>query len=195
MALALTATTAKAAPYKFVFTRDGAPTVQFFIADPVPVTQSDSISFRATASGFTYGDTAGTFTRLPRFVSSVGRGDSGISYSFSAAGDGFYNAFNGEVSSADGQLYTGSESAPQFKVGTFNLDSGSFEKVSISGGPGAPGPLAGVGLLPALAAFGALGASRQRRRQVLPAVRASIAAIGAMLPRLPAPRITVAFAQ
>ena len=56
-------------------------------------------------------------------------------------------------------------SGEQSRFGGYRAVSGGSVSAP-AGGPGAPGPLAGVGFLPAIAAFGALVATRVRRRKV-----------------------------
>jgi hypothetical protein len=166
LAMALVATDAMAAPYKFTFT-GGNPPIEFFV--------DDTVTPYAVSEGEYFGIQAydGTIGGAPAGISSLYFINAGSEETFSSVQ--FYTSatdltFN--YLTPNGQLYTGSESSPTFKTGTFffgrsadDNDSSWFSQVTISrAGPGAPGPLAGVGFLPALAAFGALGATRFRRR-------------------------------
>ena len=67
------------------------------------------------------------------------------------------------------QIYSGGEDAPVFTVGTYalaDISGGAPASLSVQsapGGPGAPAPLIGVGLLPALGAGAALRLTRRRK--------------------------------
>lgn len=72
---------------------------------------------------------------------------------------------NGEIDTFGGDVFqfgAGSESAFGNYVGTFNGAPGA----TLSVAPGAPAPLLGLGLLPALAAAGGLMGTRKRRKTV-----------------------------
>jgi hypothetical protein len=71
-----------------------------------------------------------------------------------------YTFNNLEATSTNTQLLFGGYNNP----GTIFIDDVSVTQ-STAGAPGAPGPLAGVGLLPALAGAGALFGTRFRRRK------------------------------
>jgi hypothetical protein len=83
-----------------------------------------------------------------------------VPFNFYDPGSGFASGDN---------LYSGPTSSPTMNTGVFSIVSDNYGPGSLSvvgsGGPGAPGPLAGVGLLPALAGAGALFGTRFRRRK------------------------------
>ncbi|HEU0043839.1 hypothetical protein [Sphingomonas sp.] len=196
LALALGATGAAAEPYSFTFTGQ-RPTLRFLVADPVPTADVfEGYYFSTTATNATSGGTPASVQTL--YFNNADIQDSNSSVSF-GLGDGadaetFFNFL-----SPKGQLYTGSEGNPTFKTGTFFFapasNGSSFDQVVIAQGPGAPGPLAGGGLVPAIAAFGALAAMRVRRHKIGAGPRARFMAA---LPRFPAglaaPQVTVTFA-
>lgn len=100
----------------------------------------------------------------------------GINYSGSevlfytpAYGGGFQISLpTGYISASGSQLFSGSTASPMFSPGVYNLIGGlgtgnGTLTIAEAGAPGAPGPMIGLGWCSALAALGALGATRLRR--------------------------------
>jgi hypothetical protein len=142
---------AQAAPILFNLT--GADTHSWTIDSASTVLSSDPSSFNITANydgGF--GENVLTF-----FVPEASQGTS------------FYEPL-GEITYKGDQLFSGPTDAPVFKLGEYDFtgvqgNTSAPAHLSITSGPSAPGPLAGVGLLPALAGAGALFGTRFRRRK------------------------------
>lgn len=98
-------------------------------------------------------------------VTGVFGGNDGLFFLNASQGGGFTNG--NEITFLGSQLYGGSEAAPIFTVGTYAMSDQSWSVLSHQAsltitdlGPAAPAPLAGRGLLAALAALGALALTR-----------------------------------
>ena len=113
------------------------------------------------------------FFRIEQLPSADGTFNDAVQfYTADNAGGFLYTDYRNarRASNSGPQLFTGSTAAPQFSPGTFTLfgssaaDRGGTFSI-VSNGPAAPGPLAGVGFLPALAGLASLAALRIRRRE------------------------------
>lgn len=148
----MAAVPAQATPYRFVIT--GAQTIQFVLnSSPTPTFVDSGNFFRVDGASGTIDGAAATFD--------LGFGSATYFFNF-----GLFNNSTGSSIFASGtSLYTGTESAPTLKQGTFSLDPGYSLTISA-----VPEPAAWAMLL---TGFGAFGAVVRRRRNVTVRVRFS----------------------
>lgn len=133
--IAITGPAAHAAPLLFTVT-GGSSGSWLQDSDPTP-TYSDAYQTLVSVTGAT-GDYFGSDSI--RFYSSII--------------DGGYGGYIGP------QIYSNTTANPHFSIGTFNLAGASMNVSAAPSGPAAPAPLAGAGLLSALAALTALAMTR-----------------------------------
>jgi hypothetical protein len=87
---------------------------------------------------------------------------------FSPPGNGFHLAFDEPLGDAGGIRSFSMDQTREYLTGEQSPRNATSGFVT-SAGPGAPAPLAGMGLIPALGSFGALIATRWRRRKTVAA--------------------------
>lgn len=160
-------TSAYATPLKFTLT-DGAHSSSWIQdSDPTPLESFDSfytiIGFE-NASGYIQGNGSSTYVTAA-FVNYV----TGVDVAAFGLTDN-----NNSLTYLGDQLYSGTESAPHFSIGTYNLWGSGSEypedaltaSPTLTIGPAAPAPLVGSGLLAAVAALAGLGLTRLGKRKV-----------------------------
>ncbi len=132
--IAIAGPAAHAAPLLFTVTGYADTGSWLQESDPTPISYTDPYYTRVSVTGAT-----GNFSGATNMLF------------WSLAYEGGFGPYTGD------QIYSNTPANPHFSIGTFNLYGGSL---TVSAGPSAPAPLAGAGLLSALAALAALAMTR-----------------------------------